>query len=149
MKRITLLIFALISTVAFSQKTKAEPSSRVSDQYESRQPQDSSVPPPPSTTFPAQFPDGNKAFVKKVEQNLNKQVLKSLSETLDTQIIIKIDDDGNVLNISVYGKNEIFNIEVKSAAIKATDKVKWTVGKNNKGEKVIDIVKIPFRYKNL
>ncbi|WP_343609856.1 hypothetical protein [Chryseobacterium oranimense] len=62
---------------------------------------------------------------------------------------MKIDDNGNVLNISTYGKDETFNSEVKAAAIKVTDKIKWTPGKNKSGERVIDIVKLPFRYKNL
>ncbi|MBB6372070.1 hypothetical protein [Chryseobacterium shigense] len=149
MKKIIIIVSVLISAVAFSQKVKAKTNSRISDRYESGQPQDASVPPPPSTVFPAQFPDGNKAFVKKVEQNLNKEILKPSSKILNTQIIIKIDEEGNVLNISTYGKDEIFNSEVKTAAIKTTDKVKWTAGKNSRGEKVIDIVKIPFRYKNL
>lgn len=143
MKKILLLSFICIGIAAFSQHKK------IGDQYASRQPQDSSVPPPPSITFPAQFPEGNKAFVKKIEQKLNKESLKSLPQNLNTQIILKIDQDGNVVNVSTYGKNEIFNDEVKNAASIATDGVQWTAGKNNRGEKVIDIVKIPFRYKNL
>lgn len=143
MKKVMLISFICIGIEAFSQNKK------IVDQYASRQPQDASVPSPPAITFPAQFPGGNKAFVKKVEEKLNKEALKSLSQKLDTQIILKIDSDGNVLNISTYGKNDIFNDEVKTAAAKATDKIQWTAGKNNRGEKVIDIVKIPFRYKNL
>lgn len=143
MKKLILISFVCIGTAAFSQNKK------IGDQYASRQPQDLSVPPPPTITFPAQFPGGNKSFVKKVEENLNKEALKSLSQKLDTQIILKIDSDGNVLNISTYGKNDIFNDEVKTAAARAIDKIQWTAGKNSRGEKVIDIVKIPFRYKNL
>ncbi|WP_291877111.1 hypothetical protein [Chryseobacterium sp.] len=45
-----------------------------------------------------------------------------------------------------YGENEVFNSEVKKAAEKATYQVKWEAGKNNRGEKVIDIVNLPFKY---
>lgn len=51
-------------------------------------------------TFPAYFPDGNKAFLKKIDQQ------------------------GNVLNISTFGKNENFNKEVKVAAAKIYPKYK-------------------------
>ncbi|MBL1219525.1 hypothetical protein JET18_01670 [Chryseobacterium sp. L7] len=149
MKKIALLSLTCMSAMAFSQNKKTNAAPKIADRYESRQQQDPSVPPPPTIAFPAQFPGGNKAFVKKVEQNLNKEALTSLSKTLNTQIILKIDQEGNVLNISTYGKDEIFNSEVKAAAISATDTIKWTAGKNNRGEKVIDIVKIPFRYKRL
>lgn len=84
-----------------------------------------------------------------IDQNINKNNLKNLGSTLNTEIILKIDKLGNVLNISTYGKNEIFNKEVKQAASKSTQDINWTAGKNNKGEKVIDIVKIPYRFKNL
>lgn len=84
-----------------------------------------------------------------IDQNINKNNLKNLGSTLNTEIILKIDQQGNVLNISTYGKNEIFNKEVKIAITKSTQDVKWVAGKNNRGEKVIDIVKIPYRLKNL
>lgn len=141
MKKILLLPTLFLFTIGFSQK--------IADRYQSSQPQDQSVPPPPRVSFPAQFPDGNKAFLKLINQNINKNNLKNQGATLNTEIILKIDQHGNVLNISTYGKNEIFNKEVKAAATKSTQDAKWTSGKNNKGEKVIDIVKIPYRFKNL
>lgn len=141
MKKALSLLTLSIFSICFSQK--------ISDRYQSSQPQDQSVPLPPRVSFPAQFPDGNKAFLKKIDQNINKSNLKNQEATLSTEIILKIDQEGNVLNISTYGKNETFNKEVKAAALKSTQDVKWTAGKNNKGEKVIDIVKIPYRFKNL
>lgn len=141
MKKTLLLPALLIFSISFSQK--------IAERYQSSQPQDQSVPLPPRVAFPAQFPDGNKAFLKKIDQNINKNNLKNLGSTLNTDIILKIDQKGNVLNISTYGKNEIFNKEVKAAATKSTQDIKWVAGKNNRGEKVIDIVKIPYRFKNL
>ncbi|MDR2237773.1 MAG: hypothetical protein LBE92_16750 [Chryseobacterium sp.] len=148
MKKFVLTSFICLSVTVFAQNTKTKGESKIVKRYEAGQPQDSSVPPPPVNTFPAQFPQGNKAFVKKVEQLLNKEALTSSGKNLNTQIFIKVDDDGNVLNVSTYGKNETFNNEVKAAAVKATDKIKWTAGKNSRGEKVIDLVKLPFQYKN-
>lgn len=141
MKKILLLTTLLLFTISFSQN--------ITDRYQSSQPQDQSVPPPPRVSFPAQFPNGNRAFLKKIDQNINKNNLKNLGSTLNTEIILKIDQQGNVLNISTYGKNDILNKEVKEAALKSTQNIKWTAGKNSKGEKVIDIVKIPYRFKNL
>ncbi|MEY8759312.1 hypothetical protein [Chryseobacterium tongliaoense] len=146
MKKIFLLFLILIFGIGFGQKVKKV--ERVKDKFESRQPQDMSVPPPPMTAFPAQYPGGNKAFVDDVKKNLNKDALKSLSKDLKTKIILKISSDGNVLNVSTYGDNEAFNSEVKKAAEKTTSKVKWEAGKNSKGEKVIDIVNLPFKYSN-
>lgn len=148
MKKTALITCIAISTIAFSQTTKTKGETKLASKYESRQPQDFSVPPPPVNPFPAQFPDGNKAFVKKIEQNLNKDALISLLKSLTTEVIVKVDSEGNVINISTYGKNETFNNEVKMAATKSTEKVKWVAGKNSKGEKVVDIVRIPFNYKN-
>ncbi|KQS94008.1 hypothetical protein [Chryseobacterium sp. Leaf394] len=141
MKKALSLLALSIFSISFSQK--------ISHRYQSSQPQDQSVPPPPRVTFPAQFPDGNKAFLKKIDQNINKNNLKNAGSNLSTEIILKIDQEGNVLNISTYGKNEIFNKEVKAAATKSTQDIKWTAGKNNQGQKVIDIVKIPYRFKKL
>lgn len=107
-----------------------------------------SVPPPPTIAFPAQYPKGNKAFLENVKKNLDKATLQSLGKNLKTKIILKINSDGNVLNISTYGNNEPFNNEVKKAAEKATNNIIWEAGKNNKGEKVIDIVNLPFQYSN-
>lgn len=141
MKKALSLLALSIFSISFSQK--------ISDRYQSSQPQDQSVPPPPRVSFPAQFPDGNKAFLKKIDQNIDRNNLKNSGKNLSTDIILKIDQQGNVLNISTYGKNEIFNKEVKEAASKSTQNIKWTAGKNNQGQKVIDIVKIPYRLKNL
>lgn len=148
MKQFILLFSLLISCITFSQKT-AKPEAKIADRYQSSQPQDLSVPPPPRVTFPAQFPDGNKAFLKKIDQNINRENFKNQDANLKTEIILKIDQQGNVLNISTFGKNENFNKEVKAAATKSTQNIKWITGKNNQGEKVIDIVKIPYRFKNL
>lgn len=141
MKKTFSLLALSIFSISFSQK--------IADRYQSSQPQDQSVPPPPRVAFPAQFPNGNKAFLKMIDQNINKNNLKNLRSTLNTEIILKIDQEGNVLNISTYGKNGIFNKEVKEAATKSTQNIKWIAGKNKEGQKVIDIVKIPYRFKNL
>lgn len=145
MKKIFCLFSILSLTIVFSQKQET----KIADRYQSSQPQDQSVPPPPRIAFPAQFPTGNRAFLKKIDENIDKNNLKNLNKTLNTEIILKIDPQGNVLNISTYGKNEIFNKEVKTAATKSTENIKWTAGKNSQGENVIDIVKIPYRFKNL
>lgn len=141
MKKTLLLLALSIFSISFSQK--------IADRYQSSQPQDQSVPPPPRVSFPAQFPDSNKAFLKKIDQNINRNNLKNSGSNLSTEIILKIDQQGNVLNISTYGKNETFNKEVKAAALKSTQDMKWIAGKNSQGQKVIDIVKIPYRFKNL
>ncbi|REC48046.1 hypothetical protein [Chryseobacterium pennipullorum] len=147
MNRTLILISITFATAGFSQATKVKKDQKLVHQYESGQPQDFSVPAPPVNPFPAQFPEGNKTFVKKVEQNLNKEALASLSKNLNTEIIIKVNGEGDVINISTYGKNETLNTEVKMAAIKSTENIKWTAGKNKRGEKVVDIVRIPFHYK--
>ncbi|WP_090024313.1 hypothetical protein [Chryseobacterium oleae] len=144
MKKIILLILTLMFGIGFAQKVKKE--EKVKDKFESRQPQDMSVPPPPMVAFPAQYPKGNKAFIENVKKNLNADALKPLSKDLKTKIILKVNSEGNVVNISTYGENEVFNSEVKKAAEKATYQVKWEAGKNNRGEKVIDIVNLPFKY---
>ena len=131
----------------FAQKITDKKESKIATKFESQQAQDFSVPPPPITTFPAQFPTGNKDFLKKVESNLNKEQLKIDDTNLSTQIILKIDAIGNVINIAMYGPNEIFNEAVQEAAKKTTENIKWEAAKNKEGQKVIDIVRIPFRYK--
>jgi len=146
MKKIILLILLIICEVGFAQKAKKE--ERVKDKFESKQPQDLSVPSPPMIAFPAQYPKGNKKFIEDVGNNLNKNIVSSLDKDLKTKIILKIDSEGNVINISTYGSDEIFNSEVKKAAEKVTSKIKWEAGKNNRGEKVIDIVNLPFKYSN-
>lgn len=149
MKKFILSLFILLFHTVFSQQKILKQETKIADRYQSKQPQDQSVPPPPRVSFPAQFPNGNRAFLKKIDQNINKNNLKNSGSTLNTEIILKIDQQGNVLNISTFGKNETFNKEVKAAAAKSTQNIKWIAGKNNQGEKVIDIVKIPYRFKNL
>lgn len=146
MKKTILLILIMLFGLGFAQKVKKE--EKVKDKFESRQPQDMSVPPPPMVAFPAQYPNGNKAFIENVKKNLNADVLKPLGKDLKTKIILKVNSEGNVVNVSTYGSNETFNTEVKKAAEKATYKIKWEAGKNNRGEKVIDIVNLPFKYSN-
>ncbi|WP_080778637.1 hypothetical protein [Chryseobacterium phocaeense] len=146
MKKIILLILMFMFGIGFAQKVKKE--EKVKDKFESRQPQDMSVPPPPTVAFPAQYPGGNKAFIENIRKNINKDALKSLDKLMITKIIVKVNPEGNVLNVSTYGGNEVFKAEVKKAAEKATDKIKWEAGKNNRGEKVTDIVNIPFKYSN-
>jgi uncharacterized protein YuzE len=145
MKKIFCILSILSFTIVFSQKQET----KIADRYQSKQPQDSSVPPPPRVTFPAHFPSGNSAFLKKIDGNIDKEKLQDIGENLNTEIILKIDQQGNVLNISTFGKNETFNKEVKAAAAKSIQNIKWTAGKNSQGEKVIDIVKIPYRFKDL
>lgn len=145
MKKIFSIFSILSIIIVFSQKQET----KIADRYQSSQPQDQSVPAPPRVTFPAQFPDGNKVFLKKIDENINKEKLQDIGKNLNTEIILKIDQQGNVLNISTFGKNETFNKEVKAAAAKSTQNIKWIAGKNSQGEMVIDIVKIPYRFKNL
>ncbi|WP_099766541.1 hypothetical protein [Chryseobacterium sp. 52] len=146
MKKLALLTLIFIFGMGFAQKVKKE--EKVKDKFESRQPQDMSVPPPPMVAFPAQYPKGNKAFIDNVKKNLNTDALKTLGKDLKTKIILKVNSEGNVINVSTYGGDETFNTEVKKAAEKATYNVKWEAGKNNRGEKVIDIVNLPFKYSN-
>ncbi|OBW39518.1 hypothetical protein AB670_04128 [Chryseobacterium sp. MOF25P] len=145
MKKIFSIFSILSIIIVFSQKQET----KIADRYQSSQPQDQSVPAPPRVTFPAQFPDGNKTFLKKIDENIDKEKLQDIGENLNTEIILKIDQQGNVLNISTFGKNENFNKEVKIAATRSTQNIKWTAGKNSQGEKVIDIVRLPYRFKNL
>lgn len=79
MKKILLLPTLLLFTISFSQK--------IADRYQSYQPQDHSVPPPPRVSFPAQFPNGNKAFLKLINENINKNNLKNQGATSNTEII--------------------------------------------------------------
>lgn len=145
MKKIFCILTILSFIIVFSQKQET----KIADRYQSKQPQDLSIPPPPRVTFPAHFPSGNRAFLKNIDENIDKEKLQDIGENLNTEIILKIDQQGNVLNISTFGKNETFNKEVKAAATKSNQNIKWTAGKNSQGEKVIDIVKIPYRFKDL
>lgn len=145
MKKILLLSTLLFINFVWAQKSKEQ---KALNKYETSQPQDFSVPPPPINTFPAQFPKGNKNFIKEVEENLNKEVFKNEDQNLNTQIILKIDATGNVLNISTYGPNETFNDNVKESVKKTTENIKWEPAKNKEGKNVIDLVKLPFRHKS-
>ena len=143
MQKTLLILLILVYNLGISQKIKSEENIR--GKFESMQPQDFSVPLPPKTLFPAQFPQGNKFFIESVQKNLDQNTMKTLPSRLITKITLKIDFDGNVINISTYGNNEIFNKEVKKAAEKVTNNIKWEPGKNSQGEKVIDIVRLPFQ----
>ena len=52
-----------------------------------------------------------------------------------------------MLNISTYGGEEAFDLEVQKAAVKANGSEKWEAGQNNQGKKVIDVIRIPFNLK--
>lgn len=130
----------------FSQKNKTE--NTIKQKHESRQPQDLSIPPPPVTDFPAQYPGGNRLFLENIRKNLAKIDFESAEKVLKTKFILKIDPKGNVLNISTYGKNTIFNDEVKKTAEKVTKNTQWDPAKNKQGTPVIDIVNLPFEFKN-
>ncbi len=146
LKKLSLFaLFLFFGNLCAQQNAK---SPKAKDKFQYKQSQDFSVPPPPNITFPAQYPKGNKVFLQEVKQNLDGNVLKNLPENLATKIILKIGPKGNVLNISTFGTNEIFNEELKSAATKTTANILWTPGKNTAGEKVTDIVTLPFRMRN-
>lgn len=66
MKKILSLLLLVIFGIGFAQKVKKE--EKVKDQFESRQPQDMSAPPPPMVAFPAQYPKGNKAFLNDISK---------------------------------------------------------------------------------
>ena len=140
MKKFQIILLILLTNMLFCQTIK--------DKYESSQSQDFSVPPAPRVTFPAQFPGGNKLFLENVSKNIDKTFIQSLSKSLSTKIILKIDNSGKVLNISTYSNNKIFDKEVKRATEKANGNTVWEPGKNKSGENVIDIVILPFKFKN-
>lgn len=135
MKNLLLLLCSLFVCSLCAQK------SNVKERFEKSQTQDLNVPPPPKILFPAQYPGGMKVFLKDVEKNLRSFP----SKTSATQIILKIDADGNLVNVSTFGQDEVFNDQVRDA-IKAISQIKWTAGQNSRGEAVIDIVRIPFKY---
>ncbi|MDQ8751055.1 hypothetical protein [Elizabethkingia miricola] len=147
MEKTVSLFLLFIVNICFAQNAKKQSEMNVKNKMEARQPQDLSVPPPPVNSFPAQYPKGNRAFLQLVEKNINKESLKGQPKKLETKIIIKVDDEGTVLNISTYGINEIFNKEVEIAAKKVST-TKWTAAKNRQGENVIDLVKLPFTIVN-
>ena len=145
MKKNLQLILIFLLQLGFAQQAKAQ---NIKDKYAQSQPQDLSVPPPPVNVFPAQFPKGNKVFIQKVKENMDVNLFQDLPQELNTKIILKIDTSGNVFNVSTYGNNEKFNTAVKNAVQKATNEIKWEPAKNKLGEKVIDIVQIPFNFVN-
>lgn len=147
MKIVLVLLLSLNFSLGFAQKTEKVSTKTVADKFESRSPQDPSVPPPPIMVFPAQFPGGNKKFVDLVKLNLSTEAKSPSSKIRKTEIILKIDASGNVLNISTFGEDEVFNKEVKEAARKSTENVKWEPAKNREGVKVIEVVRIPFHWK--
>ncbi|CDN74640.1 hypothetical protein [Elizabethkingia anophelis] len=147
MEKTVSLFLLFVVNICFAQNAKRQSEMNVKNKMEARQPQDLSVPPPPVNSFPAQYPKGNRAFLQLVEKNINKESLKGQPKKLETKVIIKIDDDGTVLNISTYGINEVFNKEVEVAAKKVST-TKWTAAKNRQGENVIDLVKLPFTIVN-
>ena len=147
MEKIVPLFLIFVVNICFAQNAKKQNEVNVKNKMEASQPQDLSVPAPPVNIFPAQYPKGNRSFLQLVEKNINKEPLKGQPKKLDTKIIIKVDGDGTVLNISTYGINEIFNKEVEIAAKKLST-MKWTAAKNRQGEAVIDLVKLPFTFIN-
>lgn len=147
MEKIVPFFLLFVANFCFAQNAKKQSEMNVKNKMEARQPQDPSVPAPPVNIFPAQYPKGNRSFLQLVEKNINKKPLKGQPKKLDTKIIIKVDGDGTVLNISTYGINEVFNKEVEIAAKKVST-MKWTAAKNRQGENVIDLVKLPFTIVN-
>lgn len=110
MEKVITLLSLCIFGIFFSQKNKTE--STMKQRHESRQPQDPSVPTPPIIDFPSKYPGGNRVFIENVKRNLTHTDFQSSEKTLKTTIILKIDQKGNVLNISTYGTNAFFNDEV-------------------------------------
>lgn len=147
MKKLQLILTVLISSLVFSQKAEKKSNETVLAKIESNSPQDFSVPPPPITVFPAQFPGGNKELIKQINLYFSDDVKKSISGSLKTQIIIKIDREGNVINISTFGSNDDFNKIVSQAVFNITENIKWKAGQNKQGENVIDLVRLPFSLK--
>ncbi|CAM3609860.1 TonB C-terminal domain-containing protein [Elizabethkingia occulta] len=142
--KIVSFFLLFVANICFAQIAKKQNEMNVKNKMEARQLQDPSVPSPPVNSFPAQYPKGNRVFLQLVEKNINKESLKGLPKKLETKIIIKINDDGTVLNISTYGEYEVFNKEVENAA-KKIGTTKWTAGKSRQGENVNDLVKLPLR----
>ncbi|UJF29554.1 hypothetical protein L0B70_12045 [Kaistella sp. 97-N-M2] len=138
MKKITLFILIIIFQFGISQTVK--------ETFDSKQPQDFNVPPPPNITYPAQYSTGNKKFIEEIKTKIDMSILKP-NETYKSKIILKIGSDGEVLNISTYGSNENFNNALKSTIQKITQGKKWEPGKNKQGENVIDIVSLPIEIK--
>lgn len=138
MKKNMIFILLLLFQFGIAQTIKSK--------FDSQQPQDLNVPPPPNITFPAQYPTGNKKFIEEIKTNLDLTDLQT-QKTFKSKIILKIGNDGEVLNISTYGNDENFNNELKKTIQKITQQKKWIAGKNKQGENVIDIVTLPIEIK--
>ena len=52
-------------------------SQTVKETFDAKQPQDLNVPPPPSITFPAQYPEGNKKFIQEIKTNIDVTILET------------------------------------------------------------------------
>lgn len=135
-----------MSVAAFS-AISAQENATASQRYEKMQPQDRSVPPPPVTTFPATFPGGNKTFADKTVLLIHRENLPASVKTYETQVSLKIDAEGNVVNISVLGNNPEIDRAIKAAAYRVTSNIRWNPGRNKAGVHVVDIVRIPLRIK--
>lgn len=147
MKKLQLILLVLISSLVFSQKAEKKVNETVLAKIESNSPPDFSVPPPPITAFPAQFPGGNKELLKQVSLYFTDEVKKAIPGSLKTQVIIKIDREGNVINISTFGSNNDFNKIVSQAVFTITENIKWKAAQNKQGENVIDVLRLPFSLK--
>ena len=80
MKKILIIIVSLTFSNFSAQKTALKSGEKVTTRFENFQPQDQSVPPPPISLFPAQFPGGNKLFIKKVAENMNQNYILTLKQ---------------------------------------------------------------------
>ncbi|KQR94960.1 hypothetical protein ASG01_03595 [Chryseobacterium sp. Leaf180] len=134
------IVYSTLCCGLFSGQKKDQKT--VAEKFEAQQPQDFSVPPPPTVAFPAQFPGGNRMFLKEIEKKLATARYDFQGKKF--KLIFKIAADGTVLNISVYGNAEDFNAEIKKVAEEIIANKKWIPGENEKGERVIDIVTLPF-----
>ncbi|QDP86301.1 hypothetical protein FNJ88_12350 [Chryseobacterium sp. SNU WT5] len=148
MRKLIFIVVLLSFNLLWAQKKDQKSTPTVSAKYESRSPQDASVPPPPVMIFPAQFPGGNRAFIKKVKEEVAKEYVPSGEGPFKTEIILKIDADGNILNVSTFGEKESFNEEIKRISYQITENVKWEPARNKEGLKVIEVVRLPFSLKN-
>lgn len=140
-------LFSLI-VVFMMMFTLAQNSGNIKDRFAKTQGQDFTVPPPPITAFPAQFPGGLKKMLSEITKIIDKNTIKSLPKKLKTKIIIKTDKEGNVIYVGTFGSNPIFDEEVKRATVIVTDKIIWESGKNKSGDHVVDLQMIPFIYSN-
>ncbi|GEM_PF-6650703 len=71
MQKISLLFVLFVFNFGFAQKTESE--GKIKEKFVAMQPQDRLVPPPPKTVYPAHYPGGNKVFIEKVKNNLDRK----------------------------------------------------------------------------